>query len=368
MHEPGAIRFAEKLLALLNEGQFTATYKFAVLLAMLDLVLENADRAGEPPDVLTTLQLADKVIELYWPHTTPFAHAGGAAVLLQNSGTQGAQAEIIRRIQDFRALATRRFATGSLVQLRERLPDEFAALQLQVEWKLIQMPLPRLQVVGNVRDTFVYEIGWDTNVTRAHVAAYQKGEPGRFDNRISLRPGVGSYLLQLNTLLRPLIHRQWVAMVARLNRLEEAQLENFLFGSHRIGLELVRPALVDLQNGLCFFCRRTMRGNIDVDHFIPWSRYPENGLANLVVAHDACNRAKSDFLPATTHVIRWSERLHRAELVQLAAELKWHAAIADMRGVARAVYLRLPEDALLWAGGNVFENPDFRPLQTALAS
>src|SRR5213592_5079376 len=36
----------------------------------------------------------------------------------------------------------------------------------------------------------------------------------------------------------------------------------------------------------------------DVDHFIPWSRYPDDGLENLVVAHARCNAQKSDFLAA----------------------------------------------------------------------
>ena len=34
----GPIAFAERLLSLLDEGRFTATYKFAVLLALIDLV------------------------------------------------------------------------------------------------------------------------------------------------------------------------------------------------------------------------------------------------------------------------------------------------------------------------------------------
>jgi hypothetical protein len=44
----GGIRFAEKILTLLNEGQFASTYKYAVLLALLDLSLENVGRTGEP--------------------------------------------------------------------------------------------------------------------------------------------------------------------------------------------------------------------------------------------------------------------------------------------------------------------------------
>ena len=42
------IRFAERLLALLEEGSFTATYKFAVLLGLMDLCLEHSNRFGEP--------------------------------------------------------------------------------------------------------------------------------------------------------------------------------------------------------------------------------------------------------------------------------------------------------------------------------
>ena len=79
------IRFAERLLALLEEGSFTATYKFAVLLGLMDLCLEHSNRFGEPAPMVTTRQLAEKVIDLYWSHTTPFESHDGD-VLKQNSG------------------------------------------------------------------------------------------------------------------------------------------------------------------------------------------------------------------------------------------------------------------------------------------
>jgi hypothetical protein len=56
--ERGAIAFAEKVLVLLEEGRFTATYEYAVLLGLLDLVIEQTERTGAPPDALTTRQLA----------------------------------------------------------------------------------------------------------------------------------------------------------------------------------------------------------------------------------------------------------------------------------------------------------------------
>lgn len=60
-----AIGFAERVVALLDEGAFTATYKYAVLLGLLDVVMERTSAKGEPPSVVTTRELAEKVTELY---------------------------------------------------------------------------------------------------------------------------------------------------------------------------------------------------------------------------------------------------------------------------------------------------------------
>jgi hypothetical protein len=82
----GAIGFAERVLDLLDEGRYTATYKYAVLLALLDVCLERTASSGAPPDSVTTRQLADKTVEFYWPHPVPFAGQASPCVLRQNAG------------------------------------------------------------------------------------------------------------------------------------------------------------------------------------------------------------------------------------------------------------------------------------------
>jgi CRISPR/Cas system Type II protein with McrA/HNH and RuvC-like nuclease domain len=49
-------------------------------------------------------------------------------------------------------------------------------------------------------------------------------------------------------------------------------------------------------------------GTSDVDHFIPWWRYPTDLGHNFVLAHASCNRQKSDRLAAEPHLERWAER------------------------------------------------------------
>ena len=54
--------FAEQVLTLLDEGAFSATYKYAVMLALIDLCLEGTGRTGTAPDMVNTRQLADKIL------------------------------------------------------------------------------------------------------------------------------------------------------------------------------------------------------------------------------------------------------------------------------------------------------------------
>ncbi len=361
--DSGSIAFAEKLLGLIDYGSYTATYKYAVLLGLIDLCLEYSDRSGAAPTVLTTRQLAEKVTEFYWPQTVAFGATADTRVLRQC--TSG-QAEILTEILRFR---TKRVAAAVATpfEMRRVARAEYEALVKRVEWKLIEMPLPRLQMVGTREDPFVYRIAWDTGVTAAQVRRSD------FDNRILLVGDAGDHLVRLAGLLRPLIHRQWAAMVARINRdtLDDARLEEFLFGAERIPLDHVRGPLRELQDNTCFYCGRRMKGRADVDHFIPWARYPDNGIENLVVADPGCNSSKRDFLAAAEHAARWAGRMEPGSraargLTEIARATGWEAHGGITLNVARAIYLRLPVGAKLWLARETFADASRPEIREAL--
>lgn len=338
------VAFSEKLLAILDRGSFTSTYKYAVLLGLLDVALEATQRDGEPPTGVTTHQLAERVTELYWPHTRIFPAT--TSVLGQNSG---GNAELVSQIERFRAADPARttFHRG-----RTSAPAGFAKLTRAVEWKLVEMPLPRLQVVGNTAIPFLYAISWDIGIKRSEFNGPD------FDNQIRFLPAAAENLVRLAGLLRPLIQREWAAQIARLNQLPDARLEDFLFGADRLALATLRDPLVQLQHGACFYCGAPMKDAIvEVDHFVPWARHPNDAIENLVAAHARCNGAKSDHLAATGHLSRWVERSERDTklLAQLAAATSWRSELQTSLGVARGIYLRIPDDTRLWKGGRDFE-------------
>ncbi|MEZ4411174.1 MAG: HIT domain-containing protein [Polyangiales bacterium] len=355
--------FVEKVLTLLDQSLFTATYKFAVLLGLVDLCMEHATDRGFAPSSVTTRQLAEKVLALYWPQTSPFE---GTAVLKQNAGSPRG-ARVVTAIERFRAEHAPDPST-SMVRARASAPIAFDALVRQVEAVLVTMPLARLQVLGrSEEDRFLYDVAW----TVRDPVSPSELRRGDFDNVIRFRPGAAEQLVALAAVIRPAVQRRWAAKVARLNPalVKDAALEDFLFGAQRVSLAPVRGPLVELHGGRCFYCDGALKGEVDVDHFIAWSRHPEDAIDNLVPAHPACNESKSDHLASAAHVARFTERLRLRgdDLDAVARRAVWEREPARVLSVARVIYLRLRGDVRLWRSRDAFERADHDALARALA-
>lgn len=161
-------------------------------------------------------------------------------------------------------------------------------------------------------------------------------------------------------------------MVASINRLavEDERLHVHLFGVDRVAFpKALRNGLVELQDGRCFYCRDDLRSRIEVDHFLPWSRWPTNAIENLVVA-DRCNNAKRDHLAAGCHVEAWATRveLRGAHLVELAHRAGWESDPARSLALVRSCYAHLPAETPLWVGADRFVAAEPWSIATLLAS
>jgi hypothetical protein len=348
--EPSFEDFCQRLLTLFDEGHFTATYKYAVPIGLLDVLAERVDRQGRAPDVVHTRDLAEAVLELYWPHTRRFPYA--AKVLVQN---HGGQAEIVTAIARFRG-TTVGDATAPLSVARATAADGYRQLVRRIEFKLIEMPLGKLQVIGKLHRPFMYDLGWD----RDHPPRWSEVKSDAFDGVLLLRPGAGRHLLRAGGLVRPLVQREWALTVSACNdELLGDDLDEFLFGADRVSLRPVKRGLRELAAGRCFYCNRKVGSSpAQIDHFLAWTRHIDNGLANLVFAHASCNNAKRAYLAAEPHVERWVQRLldssYTRGLVDLAAEEHWDHDPASSVAAARGIYLALHDGYPLWQERGIF--------------
>ena len=91
------IQFLSNLQRLLTEGLFVATYKYALLMALADICIEQG-REDEGALELPTRLIAEKVIHYYWRQSMPFAPQAAPAqdqVLRQNTGRQAGIIKLI---------------------------------------------------------------------------------------------------------------------------------------------------------------------------------------------------------------------------------------------------------------------------------
>ena len=293
------LQFLSKLQRVFAEGDFTATYKFALLTALADLAVELGSDDGDAL-MLTTRQIGLRFIGLYWHHTLPYGNGrpgSDAGILIQNNG---AQAAVVSAITSFKR------ETQTKTLLAATLHPEFRCLLSSVSATVSAQPLTYLQNFGGNTDEFLYE----------------RVGPGR----IQLKPGIGYCLRRFYPLVQQLVRTHWVGHIKGNRRntsiLGEADdLEEFLFASSRQSLQIMGAGLRKLDGANCFYCGHCLT-SVDVDHYIPFSQYPRDLAHNFVLAHPSCNRSKSDTLAALPHLERWLERIqmHADALAQIGAD------------------------------------------------
>lgn len=271
------------LQRLLDEGLFVASYKFALLLSLADLSIEKGDDSGSPLE-LSTNHIAAKFIQYYWRQAIPYTASDLAGVLQQNTGKQAAIVNLV---------AAARVGLGDSLAKVDKRGSAWKQLLREVGAVVRVMPLWKLQTIGKERLDFLYQ-------NSGHGSS------------ITLRPGVAYCFQKFYPLISDLVRGSWVRYVRSQNQdilREASDLQAFMFGSERMALAAVRPALLDIQRGRCFYCSNGLgHANTQVDHFVAWVRYPVDLGHNFVLADTRCNNQKRDRLAAFEHLAAWIER------------------------------------------------------------
>lgn len=275
------IIFLKKIQSLFDDSSFNATYKYALLITLTDLAIEYGDESGQPLTLQSHI-IAKRFAEIYWPQTRHFStglEGTKPGVLIQNKGNQ---AEII---------------TTLLAMQNESGIDDFSKIVHEKIWgkhinriirTLWENPVFYLQ---DEKDQFIYE--YPKNRTELTLTAQS------------------NYCLRLfSEFIIQYARQGWINHIKQNKRNQDIvgkkdDLESFLFGSNRSHIAKLTPLLYEFQNGKCFYCEKSASKSSDVDHFIPWKKYPRDLAQNFVLSCPTCNRSKSDTLAAKIHLDKW---------------------------------------------------------------
>ena len=278
------IAFLGNIERLLSEGQFVATYKYALLVAIADLAVKFGSDSGSELD-LPIRAIAEEFIELYWRQGAPYGNAvadGGYSTLQQSTGRQ---AEILSIVESLRQ------SHGTLTRAKQA--PAWKGTITRAARLVNTMPLWKLQRLRHEALDFLY--------AKSPVAG-----------NIRLKRGVAANLRRFHRMIIRLAQSEWMHYIQALPRNSQllgptSDLGQFLFGADRSALLRMAAPLAEAQNGKCLYCQRRVDIG-EIDHFVPWSRYPRDLADNLVLAHTGCNRDKSDLLAAEVHLDLWLKR------------------------------------------------------------
>lgn len=337
------LAFLTKLQRLFAEGDFTATYKFALLIALADLAVELGTDDGRDL-TLNTREIGQRFIQLYWNHVTPYGIGRSGTqseVLIQNAGTQAA---VVSAIAEFRCRVP-----ASSLRVAERHPS-YSSLVSAVTRTVSAQPLTYLQNFGGKTDRFLYE----------------RTSAGK----IRLNAGVPYCLRRFQPLIQQLARSHWISHIKgnRQNRPilgDVDDLEEFLFITSRQSLVTLGERLRLVDGARCFYCGIGLN-SADVDHFIPFALYPRDLAQNFVLAHPSCNRSKSDMLAAKRHLENWLQRLEKRsdDLAEVSMDLGFPAEPDICRRVACWGYgSAIAGGSVAWVAPNSFETVDQSYLQ-----
>ncbi len=284
------LEFLAKVERLLATGGFTATYKFALLIALANVAVERGDDSGRELRI-DLGELAREFTRLYWNSAKPYP---GTGRVLTHSRTKG-NAAILG------LLAPHVEAYGRPEEAMRRSPGETQQLIEKIRRQVLcRYPLYHLQLFEGTStreklfDDFLYELPSPNEAVRVR------------QREIHLKPGVAACLRSLHGVIVSMCEAAWARWIRERNESlgADRQLEAFLFGQDREALSRLAKPLHEMQEGRCFYSgdRLATPASGEVDHFIPWSLYPCNSPFNLVLATPKVNRAKSNLLPSARHL------------------------------------------------------------------
>ena len=324
------LEFLGNLQRILNEGSFVATYKYALIRVLADLSIERTP-AADGSLKLPLEDLAERFIEIYWRQAAPFRDR---RTLVQSTGNQASLLTHLVAIRE---------KVAKLSDAR-RMP-RWRSLIRRTKTLLLEQPLWRLQRVGNELLECFYRNRLE-------------------DGTIHLKAGVAACFKAQFPVVQALVQLAWLRTVQQLpvNREMIGQggdVADFLFGADRSALTRLSAGLLEIQSGRCFYCSRRIPASGQVDHFVPWARYPRDLGHNFVLAHDVCNSRKGDLLAGVPHLDRWLERnaTRRAELDRIFSEARMLYDAETSRHVAAWSYEQVERaGGLVWVGGERFEH------------
>jgi len=315
--------------AILKFGSKSTTYKYALLKAIVDYVIEHPTEAAVNGfHYIPGIYLAKKFLRYYWPLWKNSIKQGTAPRTALEGFFEEFTVEFSRVSEEGFSIESPASIIDIIEQVEtaEKLPSPYIKLLQEIRRTVIDMPVKHVRNVrGETAQLFtayyedyslvnsdydeIIRLGRRTIKSDKPLDSFLQLELSeKFFILISDR--VYAELTELRFWLDSIITKYWSTECQNYMGDEFPYGDFFKSLSRQLGersplttyRELFRKARFD-----DFYTGKQLPGKFAVDHFLPWSRFPVNRFWNLVPTRTAINSKKSDKLVVLTDELRYEK-------------------------------------------------------------
>lgn len=179
------------------------------------------------------------------------------------------------------------------------LEDAQVKYEVPRDWRFDRLP-------EAVQQSIVQQV--KMNGKRYVIGAFYGDTDGVFyafhlkDETLQMSLPVVQFLKKYQRLVTNLTNYQLAKFLEKYNEDFTQMLTRVEQVSQRASLEEFRRLLQTNTGDCCFYCGKTTRQTLHVDHFIPWDYVQSDRLWNFVLACPTCNTRKNNRVPAPQHL------------------------------------------------------------------
>jgi len=317
-----SIRIIERILHLSKKS---SSYKYALLLGIVDYIVENP---FEPPKnnfhFIPLFYLAKQYLAYYFPLVLERIPQG-----TYNKTKLGIA--IASDIDDF--VVTNRSENNfnfsiessksinlliSFIDENNDLPECLIEVLNEIKKKIIDQPLQAITNIQNEKESFFsiitkgvsFDQTYETH--RKSASGLHKNDYKKIHNwrdlletektNIILSHQVFLELSKLRFWLRDVVIKRWFQESVKTYKIKNMHMITLLDYWKEVPernswlMKLYRQLYLDLEIRTCFYCDNNLEKNFHLDHFIPWSKFPVNSFWNLYPCCSKCNIKKRDII------------------------------------------------------------------------
>ncbi len=317
----------------LTNERTTSTYKYALLCAIMDYVIENP---GELPrngfHYIPIIYLAKRFLLYYYPTTFP-------DIIIQWKTRKGARpgTKIQNLIQNYFKMGEQELVTSirDHIDGGSTLDKGFIKLLTDIRYIILDKPLQYIKATRNEDHprkfknyrfkeskftlfgmiTTTLSLPQDYESARKAAMSWSEIKEMTYAELESTEFAyltIGAYtyreLTKYRYFLRDAIQKYWIDLTEKYAKGNYQKLDRFIYGLRKVEetptrdsqfIKTFKTKLKDIFDSItCIYCDTPLStmSKIHIDHFIPWSKLPSNKFWNLFPVCNSCNSSKGSRL------------------------------------------------------------------------